>query len=60
MCGGHVPRLRLCRLDKQQRGYFTVNEWGEAELQDKLSEFSRLYAVQTRSTAGRDPDAVQV
>lgn len=48
------------RLDKQQRGFFTISEWGEAELQDRLSEFSRLYAAQTRGAVGRDPDAVQV
>lgn len=48
------------RLDKQQRGFFTISEWGEAELQDRLSAFSRLYAAQTRGAVGSDRNAVQV
>ena len=56
-------KLTLCptrRLDKDNKGYVTINDWARPEAVPQLSEFTRLYLQRAHSADARHKDVKEV
>mmetsp|Transcript_30084 Transcript_30084/g.66649 ORF Transcript_30084/g.66649 Transcript_30084/m.66649 type:complete len:219 (+) Transcript_30084:3-659(+) len=47
-------------MDRDSRGYITVQDWGDRRFEKQLAQFTRLYVQKTRGATGRHKDVREV